>query len=103
MPYPEYRVNCVMCETSFTATADTLDELVDVVATHLRYMKDQEDKPHHAYLKKHTGEDNRSATLLKKYPMDKSAILNSKGFSWDIIKLVPYTLIHKVIEQQEIA
>ena len=98
MSSPEFQVNCLMCEGSFTATADTLKELVDLVATHLRYAKDEQDKPHLAYLAKHTGEDNRAATLLKRYPMDPSAILKSKGFGWNILKLVPYNKIFEVVE-----
>src|SRR5713226_4656413 len=97
---PEYRVSCVMCNQSFSATADTLAELVDIVALHLRRAEAKDYEPHqayNAYLKDHADEKEELETFLAKYRLDKSEIVRSKLFRWDILRLVPYVRIFEEV------
>lgn len=97
LPNPEFHVECAMCDQSFSATADTLEELVEIVALHLRQVKDQGEKPHDGYLQKHKGEEYRASTILKHYEDGPSAILDSPGFRWDIQRLVPYNKVFDIV------
>jgi len=90
-----------MCNQSFSATADTLAELVDIVALHLQRAEAKDYEPHqayNAYLKDHADEKEELETFLVKYRLDKSEIVRSKLFRWDVLRLVPYIEIFKVVE-----
>ncbi len=87
-----------MCDRSFSATADTLGELVEIVAVHLRRVEEQDNKPHATYFKKHREEEDLLEALLARYRHDPSEIVRSKLFSWDILSLVPYTEIFEVVK-----
>ncbi len=95
---PEYRVNCLMCNQSFSATADTLGELVEIVAVHLRRVEELDNMPHEAYFKKNPEEKELLETLLARYHNDPSEIVRSKFFSWDVLRLVPYIRIFEVVK-----
>src|SRR6266849_3869050 len=79
---PEFHVNCLMCGGSFSATADTLDELVHAVECHLKYMQSHHE-PHHE--KRTRG----------RYPHGRREILASRWFSWDILSLRPFNILSK--------
>ncbi len=79
---PEFHVDCEMCGDSFSATADTLDELVHQVECHLKYMQS-----HH--------EPNHEKKTRGVYPHGKKEILASRWFSWDILELRPFNALSK--------
>jgi len=87
-----------MCNQSFSATTDTLAELVEIVAVHLRRVEEQHNKPHEVYFKKHPEEKELLETLLARYRNDPSEIVRSKFFSWDVLRLVPYIRIFDVVK-----
>ena len=89
-----------MCNDSFSATADTLKELVDIVALHLREMERLSDRPHHNFLEHHSKSEYSASAILKDYHEHPSAILNNDGFRWDIQRLVPFNEIFEVIKTQ---
>jgi hypothetical protein len=92
-----------MCDQSFSATADSLGELVDIVALHLQLAEDEKYEPHlayRAYLKQHSDEKKELEALLERYHVDKTEIVRSKLFRWDILRLVPYTRILKEVRTQ---
>jgi hypothetical protein len=87
---PEFRVDCAMCgSTSFSATTNTLQELVDIVALHLR----QDD--HKDYLAKNA-KARKYMAILEKHPNDPKTILSSPLFMWAIERLRPFTEIRRV-------
>ena len=71
---------------SFSATTNTLRELVDIVATHLSH----EDHKH--YLATHS-KARKYMAILEKHPNDPETILSSPLFSWAIQGLEPFTEI----------
>lgn len=89
-----------MCDHSFSATADTLKELVDIVALHLKEMERHHDEAHHNFLEHHSKDEYSSSAILKDYHEHPSAILKSDAFRWDIQRLVPFNEIFDVIKTQ---
>ena len=92
-----------MCNQSFSATADSLAELIQIVALHLEQAEDPDYEPHmvfRANLEKQTGEKaeqkREMEMLLANYSTDPSEIVRSTFFSWDILRLVPYTKILEI-------
>ncbi len=86
LPDPEFSASCVMCgPDSFSATADTLEELVRIVAVHLEYMRTH----HEEYLHSHNGVKLPEG----KYPENIPEILSSPLFQWAILRLVPFNKI----------
>jgi hypothetical protein len=77
---PEKKVDCLMCGGSFSATADTLDEVVHLVECHLKDMERYHEPLHE--------KKTRGA-----YPHGKKEILASRWFSWDILGLVPFNAL----------
>ena len=71
---PEYQVQCAMCQDSFSATADTLEELVKIVQVHLEDMKQSHDHNHQK----------------SPYPSTKDEILDSNFFRWNVLRLQPF-------------
>ncbi len=69
-----YGVDCVMCPGSFSATADTLEELVKLVQCHIDDMERKRDKHH----------------MDGEYPHTKDEILASKWFKWNVFGLRPF-------------
>jgi len=84
--YPEFTVQCTMCETSFSATADHLKELVAIVELHLREAKNLE---HKEFITKHGESD---------YPKSHFDILSSPYFMWGINRLVPFNKIFELFK-----
>lgn len=90
LPAPEFHVDCVMCGgTSFSATTNTLKELVEIVARHLEY------DDHKEYFAKHP-EAKKYQSDLEKHPVPARIILESPLFSWAILGLDPFTTIQKL-------
>jgi hypothetical protein len=87
MSYPsiEYGVDCVMCPKSFSATTDTLNELVQLARVHVHDMKKSEDKNH---------KPGRGG-----YPETKDEILRSKWFAWTVSGINPYTKLKEACRQ----
>ncbi len=84
-----------MCgHDSFSATADTLQELVEIVSLHIRQVKAKNYAPHDQYFKDHPGTKNLMPGL--EVPENTRAILASDLFSWSIERLVPFNEILKV-------
>ncbi len=95
LPNPEFKVYCVMCNhNSFAATADSLEELVQLVNLHIRQVKDRGYKAHQEYFDKHTGTREKMPSL--ELPDNTRAILASELFKWSIERLVPFDTIVKV-------
>ncbi len=76
---PEYKGECVMCEGSFSATADSLEELVKLIQCHI----DEMERHHEGH---HKG----------KIPHTKDEILASRWFSWTIFDLRPLNRLAQI-------
>ena len=99
LPNPEFIVNCLMCNhSSFAATADTLEELVQLVNLHIRQATAKDYKTHKEYLEKNADARAEMAGLL--HHDNTRAILASKLFKWSIAKLAPFD---KILEVEKIA
>lgn len=72
---PVYQVMCAMCQGSFSATADTLPELLSLVKVHLKEMEKTGDVNH------------RNARFLR----TDNEILNSVDFEWGVQEIRPFT------------
>jgi len=88
--YPEFTVQCVMCDQSFSATADHLRELVKIVGVHLEQTV-LHPEHHEAYHKKHGKPDYPD-------PDSESQILESPLFKWGILRLVPFNEIFQLFK-----
>jgi hypothetical protein len=96
---PEFYVECAMCGgTSFSATADTLKEIVEIVAVHLRQVKDAKYEPHKEYFAKHPGAKREMENLEKPHPDSAQEILTSPFFIWAIQRLQPFTKIYELFQ-----
>ncbi len=85
---PEFHIDCVWCGGSFSATADTLRDLVEMVELHIKQMK-ANDEPHKEYLAKHPN---------AKLPNTIPEILSSPAFKWAIERLVPFNEIFELFK-----
>ncbi len=74
-PGPEYKVMCAMCQGSFSATADTLPELLNLVKVHIREMEKKGDVNH------------QNARFLR----TDNEILDSVDFKWEVQEIRPFT------------
>lgn len=83
-PKPEFQVSCLMCSTSFSATADTLKELVEIVGLHLKL------EAHLEYVNNYPTEATHVADLRKNHN-NAERILSSNKFVWSIDGLSPFT------------
>lgn len=75
---------CLMCSTSFAATADTLKELVEIVGLHLKL------EAHTEYVNNYPTEATNVANLRKNHT-NAQEILSSNKFAWSIERLSPFT------------
>jgi hypothetical protein len=78
---------------SFSATADTLKQLVEIVDLHLRQTKGASYESHSIYLNNHPQMKKHLPDPGKKYPDNAAEILSSPLFSWAIQKLEPFNKI----------
>lgn len=88
-----------MCNhSSFAATADTLEELVQLVNLHIRQATAKNYATHKEYFKKYPDAEAEMPGLL--HPDNTRAILASKLFKWSIAKLAPF---NKILEVEKIS
>ena len=73
-----------MCSTSFSATADTLKELVEIVGLHLKL------EAHTEYVNNYPLEATQVANLRNHHDSAEE-ILSSNKFVWSIDRLSPFT------------
>ncbi len=93
---PEFKVDCLMCPSSFSATADSLDELVSIVDLHLQLAKGEHDKHEHEEHCRHSSEG-----VDYKYPIgDRKGILSDKHYKWTISRLVPFNSLQKTCSKE---
>lgn len=85
---------------SFSATADTLKQLVEIVDLHLRQTGGRVYEAHKKYLDAHKEMSHELPSHGKKYPDDASEILQSKLFVWKIQKLQPFNQIFDLFKIQ---
>jgi len=74
---------------SFSATTNTLKELVEVVALHI----DQDD--HKKYFASHQKAAKKYQSRLEKRPITADVILSTPLFTWTITGLQPFTEIRR--------
>jgi hypothetical protein len=72
---------------SFSATTNTLAELVEIVRAHL------EREDHKQYFARHQEDAKKYRSSLEKRPIKTETILSSPMFSWSIAGLDPFTEI----------
>lgn len=87
-----------MCNhSSFSATADTLEELVQLVNLHIRQATAKNYETHKEYFERNQDAKAELPGLL--HHDNTRAILSSKLFKWSIAKLAPFD---KILEVEKI-
>ena len=75
----------MMCPHSFSATADTIDELIHLARVHIKDMQEAHDKNHRP--------------KEGSYPETNDEILRSPWFGWTVSDLVPFTRLAQACER----